>query len=598
MTRLSAYKEFYTAPEQNIIYARGTGYDRLSPAVVQVNGIDLLSSSETRGLHVVTINRNTLQKVTEATFDTYGNRYETQLNENASVYDFIHYLSTLDDSVFIIIVSYDAVFWHENENSLESYGGNVVNIIAGNERTPFAFVGYKGLSAGSALQISTRTGVTAAYAEISTYVADKTFTTVHTTDPALSLLLDMNTVQISCDAQGVATSIKAPTKLVGRFGNVSVDFAMFDLTNTKFYFEDAPNSKISIVEMDGGSLLVNNSHNLKVGGGDNGDGLSITIQIANETAVCSECVICADVVLYYHDVRYAQSIRIPVSLTKIGETGNTGRILYMAGIYNNNTSYSYTAKSAPIVLENKEYYYIGKEGEGTISGLDPATDYAANGTNATWIKGDSFNFVFSEILFAKFGKLASAVFSGDFMMSQNGKDSEGAASSDYESFLEFDPYQEHNRGFTPNFLINLLTGAFHGCGGKAMFNADGSGYLAGGSISWDSSGNPSLKIGTDTEYILIGLSNNLPYLELHSGTLNQGDAVTPILTIGKTGTYNLIKMYSEWGEITFGNGTLKIGNSIYMSTDEGIVVNEGSFSVKRNGTAYPVSIDSNGFLKI
>lgn len=272
---------------------------------------------------------------------------------------------------------------------------------------------------------------------------------------------------------------------------------------------------------------------------------------------------------------------------------NSDPVPYPAGVWDSATEYEITGNTTPMVFRPD-----GDSGNYYILTASASTNQTPEDNPSVWKHLENYDAVYARILFADFAKLGSAIFSGDFMMSQNGTDSEGDASSDYVSFLEGDPYQEHNRGFTPNFLINFLTGAFHGCGGKARFNADGSGFLGGGSISWDASGNPSLKIGKDTEYIVIGLSNNLPYFELHSGTLNQGDAITPILTIGKTGTYNLIRMVSEWGEITLGNGTLKIGNSIYMSTDEGIVVNESAFSIKRNGTSYPVTIDSNGFLKI
>jgi len=63
-----------------------------------------------------------------------------------------------------------------------------------------------------------------------------------------------------------------------------------------------------------------------------------------------------------------------------------------------------------------------------------------------------FEYVFTKILMANYGQLASAIFNGDFMISQQGIDNNGNASSDYTSF------NSENGSFTPNILINFLTG--------------------------------------------------------------------------------------------------------------------------------------------
>lgn len=67
------------------LYIRGTGYDRMAPSFCsRLTEVDLLSNQSSRGLHVVTINRDTLTKVDERNFDTYGNKYEQLKTDYAS----------------------------------------------------------------------------------------------------------------------------------------------------------------------------------------------------------------------------------------------------------------------------------------------------------------------------------------------------------------------------------------------------------------------------------------------------------------------------------------------------------------------------------
>lgn len=57
----------------------------------------------------------------------------------------------------------------------------------------------------------------------------------------------------------------------------------------------------------------------------------------------------------------------------------------------------------------------------------------------------------------------------------------------YEDFNPNDPYNEANN-FKPAFCLNFKTGEVWFGGGKAKINADGSGYLANKSITWNAEG--------------------------------------------------------------------------------------------------------------
>lgn len=163
-----------------------------------------------------------------------------------------------------------------------------------------------------------------------------------------------------------------------------------------------------------------------------------------------------------------------------GATGPIGPLVYPAGEYNAATKYIRTALSAPMVLDDGQYYVLNKEG--TFTGIRPKDDYAANGSKATWVLMEYVKYAFVEVLMANFAKLGSAVFYGDVMMSQQGVDHRGAASSNYQNYNRpvYDPDTGQSLpGFTPNLLFNFLTGAGHLARKNIEFGADGTVTLKG-----------------------------------------------------------------------------------------------------------------------
>ena len=127
--------------------------------------------------------------------------------------------------------------------------------------------------------------------------------------------------------------------------------------------------------------------------------------------------------------------------------GILGKLVYPAGIYNVGTTYTATTKSTPMVEENGLYYYLAITG--SVKGISPSEDVAAKGGN--WELMDSFKAVFTDILMANFAKLASAIFSGDYMFSQYGIDSDGNVSKEYQKLAA--------GIFEPNLLIDFLNGS-------------------------------------------------------------------------------------------------------------------------------------------
>ena len=154
-----------------------------------------------------------------------------------------------------------------------------------------------------------------------------------------------------------------------------------------------------------------------------------------------------------------------------GENGSKGQIIYPEGIYNVNTVYQGTADKTPYVYDSNDanYYVLNIVGtwQGTLhSNESPSTD-----TSNSWVKLDAFEALYTKIGIIANGLIGSAVFNGDYMFSQQGIDSSGQASTQYQNF---NPETPTGGAFTPNILFNFRTGAGHMAAGKIKFGSDGS----------------------------------------------------------------------------------------------------------------------------
>lgn len=154
-----------------------------------------------------------------------------------------------------------------------------------------------------------------------------------------------------------------------------------------------------------------------------------------------------------------------------GENGSKGQIIYPEGIYNVNTIYQGTVDKTPYVYDSNDanYYVLNIVGtwQGTLhSNESPSTD-----TSNSWVKLDAFEALYTKIGIIANGLIGSAVFNGDYMFSQQGIDSSGQVSTQYQNF---NPETPTGGVFTPNILFNFRTGAGHMAAGKIKFGNDGS----------------------------------------------------------------------------------------------------------------------------
>ena len=97
------------------------------------------------------------------------------------------------------------------------------------------------------------------------------------------------------------------------------------------------------------------------------------------------------------------------------------------------------------------------------SNRTPSQDYAEN-DGRYWLKFESFEAIYAKIGIIANGLIGSAVFNGDYMFSQQGKNASDGDSTEYQNFNKSDPMNTSN-SFRPNVCINFNTGeAWFGAG--------------------------------------------------------------------------------------------------------------------------------------
>lgn len=159
-----------------------------------------------------------------------------------------------------------------------------------------------------------------------------------------------------------------------------------------------------------------------------------------------------------------------------GAPGSKGQIIYPAGLYSTSTTYVTTETEAPYVYDSgaAAYYILNKIMSWTGSDYPEASNTPSTDVTGSWTKLEAFDAVFAKIGIIANGLIGSAVFSGDYMFSQQGIDANSQVSTNYQAF---DPTNPTAGLFTPNIMLNFRTGA---------------GHLAAGKVTWDSDGNVNL----------------------------------------------------------------------------------------------------------
>ncbi|QKE56360.1 tail fiber protein [Bacillus phage YungSlug] len=136
-----------------VIYAKGTGANHGGNRILQVNGNTIYDTTG-RGLRLTVLKRSDLSVVFDQTYDTYSGTNDPNQIALASK------ITSYDANYLQILTSYDAhtVSRQELKDAFESIGGTGKQIIGtdtGGGRAPFAFLGFKGLGVGGAIEVMT-----------------------------------------------------------------------------------------------------------------------------------------------------------------------------------------------------------------------------------------------------------------------------------------------------------------------------------------------------------------------------------------------------------------------------------------------------------
>lgn len=240
--------------------------------------------------------------------------------------------------------------------------------------------------------------------------------------------------------------------------------------------------------------------------------------------------------------------------------GKRGQMVYPAGIYNVDTTYTTTERTAPYVLDTStgKFYVLNAIGSWTGSkqtdGYNtPSANYNdGQNDNAVWEPFEMFEAIYADIGVLKHALVGSAVFWKEYIFSQQGIDIDGNEDSNFENFMldstggtTYHPYSK-TALFRPNFCINCLTGEVIFGQGRFVISKQGDVLIgrdpAGGS--------------PDTNMVAI-----TRFLQDGSGWINNGSIV-----------------WNKYGEINIANGLITIdkeGNIVF-----------GKFTVVDNGLVY------------
>lgn len=187
--------------------------------------------------------------------------------------------------------------------------------------------------------------------------------------------------------------------------------------------------------------------------------------------------------------------RSVIPVVKDGKEGTDGIMVYPAGVYSADITYTADNETSPVVAYDGNYYMLirGKSYNGATmpeGRRNPAEDVANGGDDVRWRLFEKFNAVFADVIMANFAKLGGAVFYGDYMFSQSGTingtevsgvDAEGKAY--YRKFTDGVTYGT----FLPYLMLNFQTGELNAEKGKFRGTIEAlKGIIGGFDINEDS----------------------------------------------------------------------------------------------------------------
>lgn len=220
--------------------------------------------------------------------------------------------------------------------------------------------------------------------------------------------------------------------------------------------------------------------------------------------------------------------------------GKLGPLAFLSGEWSESVTYTRSDELTPIVRHSAKYWYQSKNGD---SLGDEPTDYST-----VWIMAQAFDIILAKIVMAAFGKIASAIFCGDFMFSQYGTHNDvevNESSSETErstAYKDFDASNPDSGAFVPNLYINFLTGLVRSVKMKAYdMEAHGGTFddvTVTGAINGNSGyfGDLAIVSSSDGSYLE---SKSISYKEQSVTSESDGVVNGTLYTSAKGGLYTL-----------------------------------------------------------
>ena len=149
------------------------------------------------------------------------------------------------------------------------------------------------------------------------------------------------------------------------------------------------------------------------------------------------------------------------------------------GILSLRKYYTLNSDETGLVVASKYIYSVDGVSETWIPDRNQTPSQNALEENSLWEKFESFEAIYAKICIIENGTIGSAVYSGDFMFSQQGVDNNGNSSTSYQNFNTSHIYDDDST-FKPNICMNFKTGEMYASGGNIEFsrnNINLSGYM-------------------------------------------------------------------------------------------------------------------------
>ena len=183
------------------LYVKGTGNNRPDSTIIRLNGNDIYKGKN-RGLTLVTLKRSDLTVVDNISYDVFGSGDARNALANK--------LNGLDDSVIVILASYDAIETNQAlQDAIARCGGTGTFFGGSFHRVPYALVGIPNIGKGAGIEVFTSTDANAPYAEINTKIINGVPQGINTT--ARELMTRISSAELKITDSAIVSTVRSST---------------------------------------------------------------------------------------------------------------------------------------------------------------------------------------------------------------------------------------------------------------------------------------------------------------------------------------------------------------------------------------------------